>query len=436
MKRPDGSNAETLTRTQLMHEWVHFLQDSGWDIADGSRGKPSFPADRDAVIAMQAMLQKLADGAAAAYGTHPLGELVYRQQVAQGLQQEYGIGFDPESVAFTPGGQFGLTLSFQMIHEHAPDGIILAPCPWYLNHEELARMTMLNPHRGVPSLWPVSLSAENGYRLNGKLLAAEIARMKAEGQRIAGFLFCNPANPTGVVTRKEEWQEVAELLRLEDVPIMLDEAFTELVFDERYEVSLLHAAPDLLERTFLFRSGTKALGLPGERLAVMTVPPAFRERMIFLQSRWLGNTPLSAQAGMAAAMQHMTTAKKQTLSRYYQANCRAMEEVLAPCGIMQTLPAPEGGFYRLANLSSLIGKPIPQAAKDALGHKRDIIADDNDIAFSLVFGLGQADKTGVAVMPASCFGLEAEQGVVRLSFSPAREEALQIAGRVAQALTQ
>ncbi|MCI5049691.1 MAG: pyridoxal phosphate-dependent aminotransferase [Rickettsiales bacterium] len=429
MKRFDGSDAKLVTVTQLMHEWVHHLQQEGWHIADASRGKASYAADDDAVKAMREAIDGI-DGEVAAYGTHTLGEEHFREQAAEGFTRIYGTAFNPSHIAFTPGGQFGLSLAFHLIKKACPNGSIVAPCPWYLNHRALSELMGDDQQ---DRFLPVHLSRADDYALTAEAIEHSLVQHNDE---IAAFLFCNPANPTGHITRKEEWKKIATIIRrYPDVPVICDEAFMEVVFDHDAHASLIHAAPDLLDRTFLFRSGTKALGLAGERLAAMVIPPAYLDEYTYWQSRLLGNPALSAQAGMAAALATMGADKLKPLQEYYLGNAEALYDQLRTMLPESALIKPQGGFYLLADLSMLFGTPMTAKAQLMSGEASAVIQSDVDIALSLLTGLHGAEKSGVAVVPASSFGLKPEDGMVRISFSPKREEVMQAAQMICQALS-
>ncbi len=432
--RPDGTPAATLTITQAFHEWVHALQALGWNIADASRGKPTYPADRDALAAMQRSFASLVT--VSPYGTNTLGEASWQSVAAEGFEREYGLPIAPESVAFTPGGQFGLAAAFYAIERQNPGSVILAPNPWYLNHEELASLfsgegMLAGPRQS--KFIPIDLLATQG-RLTPEALESGLRAVQESGRPLGAFLFCNPSNPLGTVTRRAEWELIAPILRrYPEVPILLDEAFAEIVFDEDFSCSLLHAAPDLLPRLFLFRSGTKALGLAGERLAAMLVPKSHLPAFTAFQSRLLGNAPLTLQAGMATALANLTVQKKSFITQYYRANFHFLRERLMQSGLWENvLVEPEGCFFLLLALPQLLGKPLPPLAALTLGKER--IETDTDIAFALMMGLGATEKEGVAVIPASAFGADPQRLAVRVSFSSSREEIAAIAERIQRAV--
>jgi aspartate aminotransferase/aminotransferase len=89
-----------------------------------------------------------------------------------------------------------------------------------------------------------------------------------------------------------------------------------------------------------------------------------------------------------------------------------------------------GTFYILADLSDLLGQPIPEAAKAALGDEKTIMETDVDIVYSLLF-----DKK-IMIAPASNFGISAEKGYVRITCSGGNEQLNELLNRIECALQE
>ena len=398
--RPNWNKSTTLTVTQFVHEWAHTLEKKGWDIADAGRGRPSFPSDADAVNAMHEYTEHLVKSREVAlYGTSVLGEKKYREQAAEGFFKEYGLDFPTYEIMFTPGGQFGIAAIAYLVSA-LNGGYIITPKPWYVNHDAIVSLySKLHPF----DFWDAN-----------KITPENLGNAVKSCHKPGAFLFCNPGNPLGNIMRKKDWEAIVPILEKYDVPIILDEAFTEIVFNEDYEISLLQAAPHLADRIIVMRSGTKALGLPGERLALMRVPQRYMPLLEEFQSRLIGNCPLSVQSGMAAAFQKMTPEKKIPISRYYKTNA---DYLLGATGNLMVGQKPEGSFYFIADFSAMLGKPMPEEAKASYSVPKKLIEDDIDICMALMFGYGQDNKEGLGTVPASCFGIDKTKGYVRISYS-------------------
>ncbi|MAR55627.1 MAG: hypothetical protein CMM93_00445, partial [Rickettsiales bacterium] len=410
--------AASITATQFVHEWADRLHGQGWDMVDASRGRPSLPYGDAGQRALQDYIATLEAVRLAPYGTDTLGEPAYRQEVARAFARDYGTEVDWRNIAFTTGGQFGLALTFYTLLKANPEGMILAPCPWYLNHHELAKMALHmlgQPERDI--FLPLPLLHSDGAYLDPD----DITALQERAPSVAAILLCQPGNPAGNVFSADDKQALTTLLdAFPDAPVMLDEAFFETAFDP-VSFTEQHLYPSIKERCFLFRSGTKALGFAGERLAVMAIPPAYLEEFTWLQSRWMGNPPLSSQAILSAILASLSMQDRQSIADYYSQNASLLYDALKALGL-DCIPVPQGGFFTLMDASKLLGQPIPEKAIQAFGFSHTVMSNDLDIAMSVLAGYGQAANQGLATMPASCFGIAPEKGWLRVSFSITRDE--------------
>ena len=106
---------------------------------------------------------------------------------------------------------------------------------------------------------------------------------------------CNPNNPTGSLTKREEILSLAK--RFPKMYIVMDEAFIDFV-EEAEDFSVL---PDVgkVRNVIVLRSMTKFHGFPGIRLGYMAAHPDVIERIEAVREPWTVNT-LAQVAGLAA----------------------------------------------------------------------------------------------------------------------------------------
>lgn len=139
------------------------------------------------------------------------------------------------------------------------------------------------------------------YEKGLKLVGAQVVYFQAdEGQdfvvevdalckRLAeGFdilYFCNPANPTGVLTSKEELiRLIAHAERLGTI-VIIDEAFIDFVEEASVKVSVTQ-----FTNVIILRSLTKFFGIPGLRVGYAIAGAAIIERLKRNKVPWMINT--------------------------------------------------------------------------------------------------------------------------------------------------
>ena len=278
MRKPNGFPAKNIDPVVLLYIWAHYLeneQPSEKKMIFAGIGRPSYLLNEDlaqaAATYWQALLEKVSttkkfltetgrsleekcaliarDTSAIDYDM-PAGVQKAQEMMAQALTKWYNqqVPINPNAVVFSVGGVSALSLIFKVLHERAPGSLIVTPSPYYpfynnpTHHNQLHFIDLLN---------------EPGYRLTAQALKQSVAKVPAN-QKIGAFLFCDPNNPMGYVVGKNEWLEIAAILKTtaEDIPIIVDEAYAELTFGKKH-ISLLEAAPELKDRLIVLRSATK-----------------------------------------------------------------------------------------------------------------------------------------------------------------------------------
>jgi threonine-phosphate decarboxylase len=120
---------------------------------------------------------------------------------------------------------------------------------------------------------------EDGFELNVEGLLFTLT------QGYDALYLCNPNNPTGILTAKEEMKRILTQTEREKVWFILDEGFID--FEE--EESLKREA-ETSTRLILLRSLTKFFALPGLRVGYMISNPEVIEKFRRKKEPWNVNT--------------------------------------------------------------------------------------------------------------------------------------------------
>lgn len=429
MFKPNGMSAKNSDPVVLMNIWAHHLEKRSTTqrkMIFAGMGKPGYILNEDIAHAAMNYWESSIDHIAhdrsvidehskKAHATTysllspidyglPGGDDKAKGLMAKALTNWYEIAIDPEEVIFSVGGIAALRMIFRMVHEQKAAGKIITPLPYYPFYN--------NPiHQNT--LLCIDLLNEPGYRLTADALNRCLQRV-TDMDTISAFLFCDPCNPLGFTVGREEWKKIAVILQStpDNIPIIVDEAYAELVFASKH-ISLLTVAPELKKRLIVLRSATKGFSASGERMAIMLCfNESWREELLNETMLTYLHAPISTQAAYAHAMYEFTEEKRKNLSRYYETQVAFVKERLNTMRIAlpDTHYIIDGTFYILADLSALLGEPIPTAAEQALG-KKGRATTDVDICYSLLF------EKQIMVCPLSFFGVDPQRGYVRITCS-------------------
>ena len=349
-----------------LHIRARQLKAGGADIIELTIGEPDVPPDRALIAecqrAMNAGRYRYSNGR----GEHAVvAALVekYRRRRAD---------VTSENVLCFPGTQTAL-FSVMLGLVETGDAVLVGD-PLYATYEGVIQST--GAHQVL-----VPLKPEFGFHMQ----AADIEKAITPECRV--LLLNTPHNPTGAVLTAAEIAEIGEVARRYDLWIVCDEVYEELVFDAVFASPFDN--PDLAERTIVVSSISKSHAAPGFRSGWAVGPAEFTSRLLPVSETMLfGVQPFIADMTAYALTHDIDTARRMRES--YKSRSRRVVEGLADAPGILVLP-PEAGMFTLIDVS-------------ATGMSGE------------AFAWALLEEEGVAVMPGSSFGDEA-QNFLRMSLT-------------------
>ena len=363
------------------------LQRAGRDICSLSAGEPDFDTP-DFIV--EATRQALRDGITR-YGP-AAGDPELREAVAEKLSSGNGIATSPEQVLITNGGKQAIYNLFQVLLN--PDDEVLLPAPYWLSYPEMAALAGAKV-KLIPT------QAEEGFRLD---LAAVEAAISPRSRLL---VLNSPGNPTGRVMKRQELEDVAELVRRHpQLLVMSDEIYEFLLAEGEQHHSFAAIAPDLADRCFTVNGFAKGWAMTGWRLGYLAGHQDVIKAAAALQSQSTSNVCSFAQRGALAAIQGPRACVSAMAESYNRRRQLLTEGLQAIDGI--TLVEPRGAFYA-----------FPQLPESAGG--------------SMDFCSRALEQAGLAVVPGLAFG---NDRCIRLSCAVSRETIRDGLSRLTQLLDE
>ena len=269
---------------------------------------------------------------------HPKGDVAFRKALAELLKREYGWQLSADNIALTAGSQTGFFLLFNMLAGEFSDGsvkrILLPATPEYAGYTDIGLMENL-----FVSQRPEIEDHPDGffkYHVNFDTLKIN--------EDIAALCISRPTNPTGNVITDEELQQLDEMARRADVPLIVDNAyglpFPRIVFSK--------ATPFWNDNVVLCRSLSK-LGLPEVRTGIIVANEEFIEA---LSNMTAVQSLAVTSAGAVFVQPWLESGEIIDISRRYitpfykhksQVACQILKRELD--GIPFKIHIPEGAFF-------------------------------------------------------------------------------------------
>jgi len=296
-----------------------------------------------------------------------------RSAIANQLNQSNNNDFVAEDIIVGPG-----TKELMFLTQIAFAGEILLPAPSWVSYQPQAVIAKNKVH------WIQTSSSSNWFP-TVEQLENKIKSIKNKNL----ILFMNsPNNPSGTVCKN--LQEIADVAKKYKLIILSDEIYSQLTFDNQYR-SISNFYP---EGTIVSSGLSKWCGAGGWRLGFFAIPDQLKELKNSLKI-------LSSESftSVSAPIQY---AAIEAYKGDHSAYLNAVRKILSFAGnyVYENLKSnvinvtkPEGGFYLFPEFTNAKFSTSSEMCNDIL------------------------NKTGVALLPGSDFGLDSNKMIARLSYT-------------------
>ncbi len=209
---------------------------------------------------------------------------------------------------------------------------------------------------------PLVETAE-GYRMDFEHLEKNIDK------KTRMLVFCNPHNPVGRVWKKEELRELVRICSKNDILIISDEIWSDLIFSGHKHFPLDKAGEDISREIITCMAPSKTFNLAGLKTSVSVIPDEhIREKFKDYVSRFfLDNVNLMGQTAFIAVYENCEN-WLDNLLEYLEGNVQFLEGFIRERMPGVSFKYPEGTFvvwldFRKYGLSDeeLLEKAIQKA---------------------------------------------------------------------------
>jgi aspartate aminotransferase len=348
----------------------------------------------------------------------PQGVLPLRTAVAQEISETRGIEVTPDRVVVFPGAKPPIGFS-QQTYCNAGDEIIY-PSPGFPIYESFIRYIGARPV-------PLHLREEIGFALTADDIEPLIT------PRTKLIILNSPANPTGGVVTRPQWEEIAEVILRKaprNVRVYSDEVYEKILFDGARHESIA-SLPGMAERTIIVSGVSKSYSWTGGRVGWAVLPTA-EEAQVFktLNINYFSCVPAYNQMGAAVAIQSPQSAP--VIARMTAAFQERRDVVIAALNRIPgiTCQTPKGAFYAFPNIGGVVERLGALDAYEALPQNvRERTSPSTLFQMFLLF------RYQVATMDRRSFGKLGSDGkhYLRLSIATGLDELREAVARIGRA---
>ncbi len=314
------------------------------------------------------------------------GLLELREEIAKYLER-YGAFYNPrKEIIITVGASEGVDATLRCILNPGDEIIVSQPC--YVNYTTLANLTgakVIDLDTSRTGFYPT---------------AAEIEKLITP--KTKALMICSPNNPTGTVTPAQELEKIAELVKKQQIWVISDEIYCELVYDGT-EHTTIASFPGMKDYTIILNGFSKSFAMTGWRIGYIAAPEDITAEVIKLHGYNTICAPIMSQyAALEGLRNGWSEVEKMRVS--YQQRRNLMVKEFNDMGL--PVPEPKGAFYMFPDISST-----------------GLTSEE--------FATRLFSKYSVAVVPGSVFGAGGE-GHIRCCYATAIDKIKTALDRIAE----
>ena len=260
-----------------------------------------------------------------------------RALIAADYEERFGLSYDPEGeVLVTVGCSEAMQLAMQALLD--PGDEVLIPEPCFVSYGPSARFA-----RG--SVVHVPTSVENDFQVT----AADIESHLTERSKVLFIGY--PNNPTGAVLRHETLEEIAQLVVENDLMVVSDEIYDQLIYGKAHERGhvCVPSVRGLRDRTVLLGGFSKNYAMTGWRIGYACAPRPLLQAMHKVHQYMIMSAPTMAQEGAIAALRESRD-EVEEMRQSYDERRRTIVNGLNEAGLSTF--EPEGAFYCFPDITS------------------------------------------------------------------------------------
>ncbi len=255
------------------------------------------------------------------------GFIELREEICRWLKRRYHIEYEAKTdVVVTVGGSEAIDLCIRCLIN--PGEEVLIPEPSFVCYRPLTEMA-----GGVPVT--IETKQEDQFRLTAKALREKIT------PKTKLLILPFPNNPTGAVMRRKNLEEIAEVVRENDLLVLSDEIYSELTYGDTRHVSFA-AIEGMKERTVVVNGFSKAFAMTGWRLGYAVGPKEIVGQMTKLHQYGIMSAPTMAQYAAIEALKN-GDGDIDEMREQYDMRRRLIVDGFNSMGL--TCFEPEGAFY-------------------------------------------------------------------------------------------
>jgi len=348
------------------------MKREGIDVIGFGSGEPDFDTPPHIKQAGIRAIQKGLTKYTAASGTDEL-----KKAICDKFFNDNKLKYEPSQIVVSCGAKHSIYNIFQAVCDRGDEVII--PSPYWLSYPEMVKLASATPVF-------IDTDEKSGFKVSPEKLKAVLTK------KTKVIVLNSPANPTGCVYNVDELKKIRDIVVKNNILVISDEIYEEIIFDQRVHVSIASLGDDIFNQTIVVNGASKSFAMTGWRIGYA----GFSDEKIAaavknLQSHSTSNPTSISQEAALQALKEKTSDVKNMVTEFERRRDYIVGRIKDIKGL--SCEKPGGAFYVFPRIE-----------------KKDIA--------SMELSERLLAEAKVAVVPGKAFGSDRH---VRLSFATSME---------------
>jgi len=348
------------------------MKREGIDVIGFGSGEPDFDTPPHIKQAGIRAIQKGLTKYTPASGTDEL-----KKAICDKFFNDNKLKYEPSQIVVSCGAKHSIYNIFQAVCDRGDEVII--PSPYWLSYPEMVKLASATPIF-------IDTDEKSGFKVSPEKLKAALTK------KTKVIVLNSPANPTGCVYNVDELKKIRDIVVKNNILVISDEIYEEIIFDQRVHVSIASLGDDIFNQTIVVNGASKSFAMTGWRIGYA----GFSDEKIAaavknLQSHSTSNPTSISQEAALQALKEKTSDVKNMVTEFERRRDYIVGRIKDIKGL--SCERPGGAFYVFPRIE-----------------KKDIA--------SMELSERLLAEAKVAVVPGKAFGSDRH---VRLSFATSME---------------
>lgn len=271
-----------------------------------------------------------------------------RAAIAQKIERDNGLRYDPESeILVSSGATGGFAAAAKALFD--PGDEVLLFEPYYGYH-----VSTLHALRVQPVFVPL---AGRQFELDLDALEAAVT------PRTRALVLNTPANPSGKVFSLSELESIATFILRHDLFLITDEIYEYFVYDGKRHISPA-TLDGMRERTIVVSGFSKTFSITGWRVGYVAASARWLAAMAYFHDLLYVCAPSCLQQAVATGLEQLGPDFYSGIASEHQQKREHILAALRAAGLEPTVPA--GAYYVLASAAQVKGQTASEKARTLL----------------------------------------------------------------------